>query len=334
MANAITGIPENAYGAGKAVVDKVGGVIGGVAQGTRNTIDTFRGNTNLQDRATAKAFMKEQSTEQYVRDKWVADHNGQAASASQLKEEMNRVRAYANEGLTDISAIYRARKAEEFGVEAPQAAKIALLAQDRKITSEVLGDEKKFNSRKADFTQEFMNKGLSEAQAERQADYVLNVMKAQVGQRHNLRRTGTSSQPSQPVQSNSSRARATARAQQSNDNTVRTPVTAQTSTTTTAEPRPQPSSQSRTSSSSQSNSQPSPQRNNTRERGTSREEEPRSRNTNRSQTGTSRNSTRNQTGASGSNTRKNTRRPPVTPDSVSNPMPNNPDNPSNPTGNR
>ena len=315
VANAVTGIPERAYGAGKAVADKVGGVIGGAVEGTRNTIDTFRGNTELRDRATAKAFMKDASTEQYVRDKWVADHNGQAASSAQLKEEMNRVRAYANEGMTDISAIYRARKAEEFGVEAPQAAKIALLAQDRKITSEVLGDEKKFNSRKADFTQEFMDKGLSEAQAERQADYVLNVMKAQVGQRHNLRRTGTGTgtrtQPSQPAQSNGSRARADARAQQSNANTVRTPRTSQanntSSNTATAEP----------------SSQPSQRANNTRGRGASRQE-PRS---------TTRNNNRSQTGTSGNN-RRTTRRPPVTPDNVSNQAPNNPSNQNSTTDNK
>ncbi|MCI8345024.1 MAG: hypothetical protein HFJ42_03500 [Clostridia bacterium] len=335
VADSITGMPEKAYGAGKAVADKVGGVIGGVAEGTRNTIDTFRGNTNLQDRATARAFMKDQSTEQYVRDKWVADHNGQAASSAQLKEEMNRVRAYANEGMTDISAIYRARKAEEFGVEAPQAAKIALLAQDRNITSEVLGDEKKFNSRKADFTQEFMNKGMSETQAEKQADYVLNVMKAQVGQRHNLKRRGTSSGPSQPVQSNSSRARATARAQQSNANTVRESQTLQSApqsssgsrTDTSSGTRTRTSSGSRPQQTTQSNSdsgtRTSEQANNSRGRGASRQESrSTTRNNSRNQTGTSRNSTRT------------TRRPPVTPDNVSNPMPNNPSKPSNPTGNR
>lgn len=302
VANAVTSIPERGYGAGKAVVDKVGGVIGGAVEGARDTIDTFRGNTDLRDKANAKAFMKDTSTEQYIRDKWVADHNGQAPSSSQLKEEMNRVRAYANEGMTDISAIYRAKKAEEFGVEAPQAAKIALLAQDRKITSEVLGDEKKFNSRKADFTQEFIDKGLSEAQAEKQADYVLNVMKAQVGQRHNLRKTGT--RPSQTTQSNSSRARANARAQQSNDNTTRTPRTTQQSHTTTSQPSQQPSSQS----------------NNNRGRGEAR---PQSRST-------TRNNSRRQTGSSGNNSRT-TRRPPVTPNNISNPAPDNTNNQNNTT---
>ena len=88
--------------------------------------------------------------------------------------------------MTDISQIYRAKKAEKFGVEPEQAAKIALLAQDRKITSDVLGDEKKYKAKQEDFTQEFIDKGLDETQAAAKADYILNVMKAQVGQRHNL----------------------------------------------------------------------------------------------------------------------------------------------------
>ena len=90
--------------------------------------------------------------------------------------------------MTDIAQIYRAKKAEKFGVTPEQSAKIALLAQDRKITSEVLGDEKKYNARREDFKQEFMDKGLTEKQATERADYVLNVMKAQVGQKHNLRK--------------------------------------------------------------------------------------------------------------------------------------------------
>ena len=162
---------------------------GGISSSARREIDTFNGNTNLQDKATAKAFMKEASTEQYIRDKWTKDHNGTAPTAEQFKREKEAVQVYANEGMTDVAQIYRARKAENFGVSAEQSAKIALLAQDRKITSDVLGDEKKFNSRREDFTQEFINKGLSEEKAARQADYVLNVMKAQVGQRHNLGKT-------------------------------------------------------------------------------------------------------------------------------------------------
>lgn len=163
----------------------------GITSTARREIDTFNGNTNLQDKATAKAFMKEASTEQYIRDKWTKDHNGVAPTAEQFKHEKDAIQTYANEGMTDIAQIYRAKKAENFGVSSEQSAKIALLAQDRKITSDVLGDEKKFNSRREDLTQEFINKGLSEEKAFKQADYVLNVMKAQVGQRHNLGKTPT-----------------------------------------------------------------------------------------------------------------------------------------------
>lgn len=169
--------------------------------GTRNTIDTFNGNTKLNDKHTARMFMKDASTDQYIRDKWTKDHNGQAPSAQQLRQEKQAIKQYADEGMTDIAQIYRARKAENFGVDAKQSAKIALLAQDRKIDSSVLGDDKKYNQRKEDFTQEFMDKGLSETEAANQADYVLNVMKAQVGQRHNLPKSGKAkTKPINPVE--------------------------------------------------------------------------------------------------------------------------------------
>ncbi len=182
LGTTITNVPENLYGLGKAAKDKAGKVIASA----QNTIDTFNGDTRLADKAQAKAFMKDKDTEQYVRDKLTADNNGRAPSGRQVKEEMNNIKRYADEGMTDISQIYRAKKAEKFGVEPEQAAKIALLAQDRKITSDVLGDEKKYKAKQEDFTQEFIDKGLDETQAAAKADYILNVMKAQVGQRHNL----------------------------------------------------------------------------------------------------------------------------------------------------
>lgn len=147
--------------------------------------DQWNGNTNAQEKLQANRFMKDEATEQYVRDK-LARENGVAPTGEELEKEMESIGKYANEGMTDIEQIYRARKAEKFGVSEEQAAKIALLAQDRKITSDVLGDEKKYKQRQKDFTQEFINKGMSEADAAKRADYILNVMKAQVGQEHNL----------------------------------------------------------------------------------------------------------------------------------------------------
>ena len=177
----LTDLPENAYGKVKTFKENS-------IERRRRTIDTFNGNTELEDEARAKAFMKDANTEQYIRDKWTKEHDGIAPTAKEVKEEKAKVQEYADEGMTDIAAIYRAQKAEKFGVSAKQSAKIALLAKDRGITSKELGDEKQFNQRKADFTQEFINKGQSEQDAARNADYVLNVMKAQVGQAHNLRK--------------------------------------------------------------------------------------------------------------------------------------------------
>ena len=184
--NTATGIGRTAVGVGRTV----GNAGHRAADSIRRNRDIFNGNTVQQDKHTAKMFMKDASTDQYIRDKWTKDHNGQAPSAQQLRQEKQAIKQYADEGMTDIAQIYRARKAENFGVDASQSAKIALLAQDRKIDSSVLGDDKKYAQRQADFTQEFMDKGLSETQAQAQADYVLNVMKAQVGQRHNLPKSG------------------------------------------------------------------------------------------------------------------------------------------------
>lgn len=189
---------------GKGVVNKVENTATGLGRGAvhlgstvnsarhkagdtiRRTRDTFSGNTEWQDKHTARMFMKDASTDQYIRDKWTNDHNGQAPSARDLREEKQAIQQYADEGMTDIAQIYRARKSEKLGVSAKQSAKIALLAQDRKITSDVLGDDKKYNQRRADFTQEFMNKGFNETEAGKQADYVLNVMKAQTGQSYDM----------------------------------------------------------------------------------------------------------------------------------------------------
>ncbi len=184
--NTATGIGRTAVGVGRTV----GNARHSIADKYRNTKDTFNGNTVAQDAHKAKMFMKDANTDQYIRDKLAKANNGQAVSAQRLRQEKQAIKQYADEGMTDIAQIYRARKAEEFGVEASQAAKIALLAQDRKIDSSVLGDDKKYKQRKEDFTQEFMDKGFSEVEAEKQADYVLNVMKAQVGQRHNLTKSG------------------------------------------------------------------------------------------------------------------------------------------------
>lgn len=194
--NTATGIGRTAVGVGRTV----GNAGHRAADSIRRNRDIFNGNTVQQDKHTAKMFMKDASTDQYIRDKWTKDHNGQAPSAQQLRQEKQAIKAYADEGMTDIAQIYRARKAENFGVDASQSAKIALLAQDRKIDSSVLGDDKKYNQRKEDFTQEFMDKGFSETEAAKQADYVLNVMKAQVGQRHNLPKSGKAkTKPINPV---------------------------------------------------------------------------------------------------------------------------------------
>lgn len=164
---------------------------GSIASGVKETIsdinrtrDIFNGNTAQEDKAREKAFMRDDATEQYIRDKWTKEHNGTAPTSKEVQNEKDAMKDYVEEGLTDVAAIYRARKGEKL-TSSKQSAKIAALAKDRNITSKELGDEKEYNRRVKDFTQEFIDKGLSEAEAARNANYVLNVMRAQVGQTYN-----------------------------------------------------------------------------------------------------------------------------------------------------
>lgn len=212
----ITGIAGMTAGAvaGKTMADKllkgggnmssrVAGMGAAAMETLRQQADIFNGNTELEDEARAKAFMKDSKNEQYLRDKWTKEHGGKAPSRAEMKQQMDSIRPYVDEGMTDIAAITRAQKAEKFGVSAEQSAKIALLAQDRKIDSTVLGDSKQFEQRKADFTQEFINKGQNEEKAAQNADWILNVMKAQVGQQHNLGKAPTKQITSRNNQTNS-----------------------------------------------------------------------------------------------------------------------------------
>lgn len=200
----LAGVAAGATAGGK-LMDPIGNRManlpGGIASGVkeaisagRRTLDTFNGNTDLQDKAREKAFMKDDATEQYIRDKWTKEHNGTAPTSKEVQAEKDAMKAYVSEGITDVAAVYRARKGEKI-TSAEQSAKIAALANDRNITSKELGDEKEYNRRVKDFTQEFMDKGLSEADATRNANYVLNVMRAQVGQTYNTNWNNANSVP-------------------------------------------------------------------------------------------------------------------------------------------
>ena len=150
-------------------------------------LDEFKGDTSSEDAARTKAFMKDEKVDQYIRNKMAAENNGMAPTEEEIKQEKESMRDYVNEGLTDTAEIYRAKKAEKY-VDRDQAAKIARLAKERKITSKELGDEKQYKAKVQDFTQEFMDKrGLDEEAARKAAEHTLNVMKAQVGQQHNLK---------------------------------------------------------------------------------------------------------------------------------------------------
>ncbi len=193
VAGALAGIT-----AGKAVGERLGNsaintaenaarFAGNVKDSRRRRLDIEYGTTEREDKARAKAFMKDEKVDQYIRDKMTAANNGMAPTAKEIKQEKESMRDYVDEGLTDVAEIYRAKRAEKY-VDSEQAAKIARLAKERKITSKELGDEKQYKGKVQDLTQEFMDKkGMDEETARNTAEHTLNVMKAQVGQQHNLK---------------------------------------------------------------------------------------------------------------------------------------------------
>ena len=184
--------------AGKAVGQRLGNsaintaenaarFAGNVKENGRRILDMANQTTEREDEARAKAFMKDEKVDQYIRDKMTAANNGMTPTSKEVKQEKESMRDYVDEGLTDVAEIYRAKKAEKY-VDSKQAAKIARLAKERKITSKELGDEKQYKGKMQDLTQEFMDKrGMDEKTARNTAEHTLNVMKAQVGQQHNLK---------------------------------------------------------------------------------------------------------------------------------------------------
>lgn len=163
---------------------------GNMMNGIRRQLDLANGNTAHQDRAAVKAFQKDQNNLNYLRDYMADKNNGNMPSAKEVREQMKSFTPYLDEGMTDIKDIISAQKvSKDYGIDEKQSAIIAQIGQERGITKDVLSDEKKAASAQANLEQSFLNKGYSEQQAKKQADYTINVLKAQNGVKHNLRRT-------------------------------------------------------------------------------------------------------------------------------------------------
>lgn len=160
---------------------------GNVKENGRRILDIANQTTEREDEARWNKFKNDDKVDQYIRDKMAAANDGKAPTKEEIKQEKESMKDYVQEGLTDTAEIYRAKKAEKY-VDSKQAAKIARLAKERKITSKELGDEKQYKAKMQDLTQEFMDKrGMDEKAARNSAEHTLNVMKAQVGQQHNLK---------------------------------------------------------------------------------------------------------------------------------------------------
>ena len=73
-----------------------------------------------------------------------------------------------------------------------------MIGKEKGITADVLNDNKKAMAQEANLRQEFMNKGYSQADATKQANYTINVLKAQNGVAHNLEKVETASAGAKP----------------------------------------------------------------------------------------------------------------------------------------
>lgn len=193
-----------AFATGSAVGARLGeGAINLAGAATRapqtikNTIDrevdAYNGNTERQKAATMKEFKKDENNMQYVKDMMTKESGGIVPSNTEVKARMNELDPYLAEGLTDIKDMLKAQKAEGYGITAKQSAIIAAIGKEKGINADILNDKKKLDSRMANMKQEFMNKGKSESEATKLTEHTFNVLKAQNGVAHSLRKTNNRS---------------------------------------------------------------------------------------------------------------------------------------------
>ncbi len=158
--------------------------------GTRigRELDLANGNTRYQTAGQMRAFKNNQNNLNYVRDEMAAQNGGIIPSAREVRDKMDTLDPYMKEGLTDIKQMLRAQKVEQYGISSKQSAIIAAIGKEKGITADILNDDKKARAQQANLQQQFINKGYSKENAAKQADYTMNVLKAQNGVAHNLQK--------------------------------------------------------------------------------------------------------------------------------------------------
>jgi len=160
-------------------------LLGGTALGRE--LDLANGDTRYQDIGRRTEIKNDPNNEKYLREQMAAQNGGVMPSAKEVREKMNSLDPYIAEGLTDIKDMLKAQKAEQYGISSKQSAVIAAIGKERGITADILNDSKKADAQQANLRQDFMNKGYSATAATKQADYTMNVLKAQNGVAHNLK---------------------------------------------------------------------------------------------------------------------------------------------------
>ena len=174
-----------------AYADLTGGnskdaLLGGTRLGKE--LDLAHGNTRYQDAASINNFKTDKNNLQYLRDQMTAQNGGVSPTSKEVRDKMNSFDPYLSEGIKDIKEMLRAQKAEQYGISSKQAAIIAAIGKEKGITADILNDDKKTKAQQANLRQEFINKGQSAEVATRQADYTINVLKAQNGVANNLKK--------------------------------------------------------------------------------------------------------------------------------------------------
>lgn len=168
-------------------------LLGGTRLGRE--LDLAHGDKRYQEAGEMQEFKTNKDNLQYLRDQIAAQNGGNVPSAKEVRDKMNSLDPYISEGLTDIKDMLKAQKAEEYVSSQKQAAIIAAIGKERGITADILNDDKKAKAQEANLRQDFMNKGYSQAQATKQANYTMNVLKVQNGVAHNLQKIDKSEKP-------------------------------------------------------------------------------------------------------------------------------------------
>lgn len=168
--------------------------LGGTAIGKE--LDTAYGGSKYKRAGQLYEYKHNAQNLEYLKDQMTAQNDGNIPSMKEVRSKMEDLDPYIGEGF-DIKESLKADKvASNYGIDPKEMALIAAVGKEKGINKDILNDEKKAAQQHKNMEHEFKNKGLSAAEAERRADYTMNVLKEYNGVANNLQKV-----EKQPVQS-------------------------------------------------------------------------------------------------------------------------------------